>query len=253
MPINKTRLSREEEARYLARAQELRSAQVKCEVPDEWQQNFHDLDIFVAAPAGNILCELSSGVTAYAIWAQLIALRSNLRLENCAIMSDWDSESIVLCQSERGLYRVGSACQFTEANVLNHRIENGLHFHHRGDIAEGWVVASGYTPIPEKYRDWMVTKLSLTFTDQFGHDYSAHAEAALQRSSCLKNSVSRVRKSPGLLEIGDPGNEIGFREAPASTLKRQPQGREGASINGDDSMTTADLSSDHGCPSVRAK
>jgi hypothetical protein len=206
----------EEQARHLVLVQELRAAGLDCEFPNELRENSRDLDISVAPFEGNILCELSSGVTAYAIWVRLIALRGNVRLENCTIVSDWDLESIVLCQNQRGLYRVGQAVDFTEQEALNHRIENGLCFHHRGDVAEGWVVASGYKPIPEKYRDRMITKLSLTFTDQFGHDHCAYPEAALQRSSCLKNSVSRVRKSPGLFETGDPGNEIWSREVPKS-------------------------------------
>ncbi len=228
MPVKKTHLSRAEQARYLAWAKELQAAQVDCEVPDVWQENSHDLDIFMAAPAGNILCELPSGVTAYAIWVHLIALRSNLRLENCRIVSDWDSESIVLCQDHKGLYIVGQAVALPKEDVLNHRIEEGLCFHHRGDVAEGWVVASGHTPIPDKFRDWMITKLSVTFTDQFGHDYTALAEAALQRSAGLKNSVSRVRRSPGLFEIEHPRNEIWAPEVPTSTLSRQPEGGGGA-------------------------
>jgi hypothetical protein len=233
MPIKKARLSRKEQARHLVRVQELQAMGLDCEIPNELQdKNFHDLDIFVAPFEGNILCELSLGVTAYAIWVKLIALRSNVRLENCRIVSLWESESIVLCQSQRGLYRVGSACLFTEAEVLNQRIENGLRFHHRGDVAEGWLVASGHTPIPDKFRDWMITKLSVTFTDQFGHDYTALAEAALQRSAGLKASVSRVRKSPGLFEIEHPRNEIWAPEVPTSTPSRQPEGGGGAAQRG---------------------
>lgn len=227
MPIKKARLSGEEQAKHLARVEELRAAGLDCELPNELQEKiFHDLDIFVAPRGENILCELRSGVTAYAILVRLIALVSNLRLENCGIVSDWDAESIMLCRSQRGLYCVESACLFTEAQALNRRIENGLRFHHRGDGAEGWLVASGHKPIPDKYRDCMITTLSLTFTDQFGHDYSAHAEAMLQRSAHVRNTDSRVRRSSGLFEIGgDLENENWSREVPTSTLRRQPEGR----------------------------
>jgi hypothetical protein len=182
MPIKKARLSRAEQARHLARVQELRGAGVDCELPDELQEKaVHDLDIFVAPSHGNILCEISPGFTAYAIWVRLIALRSNVRLENCKIVSDWDLESIVLCQSQKGQYRVGQAVDFPEDDVLNHRIERGLRFHHRGDVAEGWVVASGLKLIPDTYRNWMITRLSLAFTDQFGCEHTTKAEAILQR------------------------------------------------------------------------
>jgi hypothetical protein len=137
MPIKKARLSREEQARHLVRVQELRAAGLDCELPNELQENLNALYIAVAPPARNILCALSSGVTAYAIWVQLIALRTNLRLENCTIVSDWDLESIALCPSQRGRYRAGSAIEFAEGGVLNYRIESRLCFHHRGDVAEG--------------------------------------------------------------------------------------------------------------------
>jgi hypothetical protein len=224
MPIKKIRLSRAEKARYLARAGELKAAQVDCEVPDDWQETSQDLDIFTAAPGGNILCEIPSGVTAYAIWVHLTALRSNVRLEECRIESDWDLASIVLCQDHKGLYIVGQAVNLQAEDVLNHRIENGLCFHDRGDVAEGWVVATGHKPIPDKYRNWMITELCLRFTDQFGHDHCAYAEAALERSARSRNSDSRVRKSPGLFEVGNPGNEIWSREVPTSTPSRQPEG-----------------------------
>jgi hypothetical protein len=222
MPIKKTQLSRERQAMYLVWAQELQAAGLDCEVPNDLQENYHDLDIFVAAPAENILCELPSGATAYAIWAHLIALSSNLRLENCKIVSEWDLESTVLCQNQKGLYRVGHAVNFTEEEVLNHRIENGLHFHHPGEVAEGWVVASGLRPIPDKYRNWMIRELCLTFTDQYGHDFSARAKATLHRSARSMNSDSRVRKSPGAFEVENTGNEIWSREVPKSS--RQPDG-----------------------------
>lgn len=224
MPIKRVQLNRQQEAKYRALVRDLQTAQLICAVPGEREdeEKLHELDIFVAPPEGNILCELSSGVTAYAIWVQLVALGSNLRLENCEIVSDWDSESIVLWHSERGLYRVESAINLTDAEVLNHRIENGLRFHHRGDGAEGWLVASGLKPIPEKYGDRMITKLGLTFTDQFGHDYPAQAEAILQRSAHLRNSDSRVRKSPGLFETGDSERKV-WAEVPVVTRSRQPE------------------------------
>ena len=150
-----------------------------------------------------------------------------MRLDDCRIMSPWDFESIVLCQSEKGLYRVGSAFEFTEGDVLNHRIESGLRFHRRGDVFEGWVVASGLKLVPDQYRDGMITRLSLTFTDQFGCEHSAHAEAPLQRSACLENFVSRVRKAPGLFETGNPRNQIPSHEPAQSVLRTQSEGREG--------------------------
>jgi hypothetical protein len=208
MPVRRTQLNREQKARYLAGVQDLRAAGLECEVPNELQQSSRSFDIFAAPPSENILCELPSGVTAYAIWVRLLARVSNLILESVTIESAWDPESITLWRNQRGLYRVGQAISLTEEDVLNHRIENGLHLHSPGDIAEGWVVASGFRPIPDKYRSWMITRLSLTFTDQFGHDHSVQAEATLQRGARLRDSDSRARKTQGRFEVGRDENEI---------------------------------------------
>jgi hypothetical protein len=205
MPIKKARLTREEQFRHLERIRELRAAGVDCELPNELQSDSHALDISIDPWEGNILCELSSGVTAYAIGVHLTALRSDVRVRSCTIESSWDSHSVVLCTNQLGLYRVGQAVSFTEAESLNHRIESGLCFHRRGDVAEGWVVASSLTPIPYQYRDRMITKLSLTFTDQFGHEHREHGEAAIERSEILRK-VSR-RRLPSLFEV-DPKVEI---------------------------------------------
>ena len=221
MPIKKTRLTREERASFLLRAQELQAAGLECQIPNEMQENFHDLDIFVAPREGNILCELPSGVTAYAIWVRLTALRNNLRLENCRIMSDWDPESIALCQNQKGVYRIGQAVHLTQEETINQRIENGLKFHHRGDVAEGWLIASGLRPIPDMYRDWMITKLSLTFTDQFGRDYTEQAQANLQRSGTSKDSRLRVRSSLG--GIRQREIEDGYREITSNPSRREPR------------------------------
>jgi len=219
MPVKRTRLVRAQQDVYLARAQELQAAGLNCEIPDEWQENSRSLDIFVAPREGNILCEISTGVTAYAIWMQLVALRSNLILQNFRMASEWDSESIALCSARGELYRVGAAFEFTEDETLNHRIERGLHFRRRGEVAEGWLLASGHRPIPEKYPDWITTELRITFTDQFGHDHSARAKATLDRSAPLRDSDFRVRKSQREFEVLRPEKEICFRETAPSTLK----------------------------------
>jgi hypothetical protein len=91
---------------YLALAEELQTAQVKCIIPDDLRQNSHDLDIVVGGPADNILCEFSTGLTAYAIWVKLVALRPHLSLEDCRIepIGTW----IRLCCAEAGQGSIAS-------------------------------------------------------------------------------------------------------------------------------------------------
>jgi hypothetical protein len=198
MPEKRTRLIRAQQAKYLERAQELQAAGVDCEIPIAWEENGRSLDIFVAPHEGNILCELSNGITACAIGVDILALTGNLILKEFSIVSEWGSEFIALCPNAKGLFRVGSAFEFAELETLNHRIENGLRFSRRGDAAAGWLLASSNQPIPDEYRPCMITELRLTFTDQFGHCHSAQAQATLQRSGRLKDADFRVPKSESL-------------------------------------------------------
>jgi hypothetical protein len=74
----------------------------------------------------------------------LVAIRGNLILRDFSIASEWDPKLVALSANGRGLYGVGSAFEFVAHEVLNHRFETGIHFRRRGDIAEGWLVASGF-------------------------------------------------------------------------------------------------------------
>jgi hypothetical protein len=129
----------------------------------------------------------------------------------------------VLCRSRTGLYRVGSAVDLCEREVLNHRIEDGLYFHHSG-VAEGWLVADGLKPVPAEYSNWRTTEVCLTFTDQFGHSYPAHAQAFLDRSARFVDSPARVRESSGPFETADAENTIWVPETTSRTHRRESEG-----------------------------
>jgi hypothetical protein len=196
MPFKKTRLVLAERAKYLECALELQSGGLDVEIPEEWLEHSRELEIIVAPPSENILCELPSGITACAVQVNLIALRGNLILKDFVVASEWDADLMPLSSDGRGLYGVGSAFEFAEGEVLNRRLEAGLHFRRRGDTAEGWVVAAGYTPLPERYLDRIMTELTLTFTDQFGKVYPERANVILERSSRRKKWLHGLRSQP---------------------------------------------------------
>jgi hypothetical protein len=197
MPVKKIRLSPAEKARYLEHVQELQSAGIECDIPEEMFEHRQSLRIDVAPPSENILYELPNGVAAYAIQVYLVALRGNLILRNFAISSEWGSDLVALSANSRGLYSVGPAFEFAANEVLNPRFDTGMHFRRRGDIAEGWLVASSLQPIPDKYPNRIMTELTLTFTDQFGQPHSAQAQAVLERSARRKGRRTlRSRSMP---------------------------------------------------------
>jgi hypothetical protein len=202
LPVTRKQLSSMQRARYLEHALELQSVGIDCDIPDEWLEHSRSLEISVAPPSENILRQLPSGPTACAIQVYLVCLVGNLVLKDFAIASEWDSDLIALTANGRGLYSVGPALEFTEREVLNHRFERGLHFRRCGDIAEGWLVACGVKPIPDKYPNRMRTELTLTFTDQFDQPHAAHAQVVLERSTRQQKryEVVRLSKTDGFYE-----------------------------------------------------
>jgi hypothetical protein len=229
MPVKRNQLSPAQQARYLVRIQELQAAKVNCAVPDDWLAKSHDLDIIIGPAQDSFLCELSTGVTGCAIPVRTVSLCSNLILPNFRIASEWDPELVAVFANAKNLYRVGVAFEFAENETLNHRFEKGLRFRRRGDVAEGYLIACSHIPIPDKYENRMIMKLSVTFTDQFGHNHSAHAYVPLERSKCVRISNSRVGKSSGLFEIGNPGGMTpGFGGEPIRPIGRRPEEWEGA-------------------------
>lgn len=200
MPIRKARLSRAEEARYLAAAQELQAAELGCEIPGAWLENSRALDIMVNPPHENFLRELRNGQVGYAVFVRLIARRGGSILEDFVIASEWDSDLIPLRAKEKELYRFTPSFDFVWDEVLNHRIEDGLRFNRRGDMAKGWLLATGYQPIPDKYRNWMSAQVDVIFTDQFGDNHVVPAEAFVERSAHQKHLGVRPGKSARLFE-----------------------------------------------------
>jgi len=200
MPARKVRLSRAEQARYLVAAQQLRDAGLPCEIPELSLATSYPLDIVVAPPHENTLRELPNGSVVYAVYARLLARRGGSILESFEIASEWDSALVPLCAKKNGLYSFESAVNFVWGEVLNHRIENGLRFHGRGDLAEGQLLAIGHRPIPEKYKDWMGAPLEVTFTDQFGEDHYVSAMAFVERCQPQRELPAQPKRFQGMLD-----------------------------------------------------
>jgi len=91
------------------------------------------------------------------------------------------------------------ATQLVNRNVIS-PIEKSLRFHHRGYLAEGWLLAVGQERIPDTYRQGMTQRLEVRLTDQFGGDHFAQADAFVERSVHQKAPALRPVKFPGLFE-----------------------------------------------------
>jgi hypothetical protein len=72
-------------------------------------------------------------------------------------------------------------CGLQQSEVLNQRIENNLRMI-RGQMVEGWFVATGLRPVPAKYGPLPVP-FELVIFDQFGNENRADGRLSVLRSA----------------------------------------------------------------------
>jgi LPS sulfotransferase NodH len=91
-----------------------------------------------------------------------------------------------------------------------------MHFRRRGDVAEGWLVASGIKPIPDNYPNRAVMELTLSFTDQFGQPHAAQGQAILERSAQRKEKWMQRSSSQRPIDVpqGESENNRNISEMP---------------------------------------
>ena len=200
MPTLKRRLSRLEEATHRDYLRQLQSEGIDVEIPQEWQENSRALDIVLARERG---FRIATGGVYYAILVRLVAVLSRLLLTEWGLSTDYDAQIVPESFSERDpLWKLGSQV-YQQREVLNSRIEKNLVVS-RGEIVEGWLLASGITPIPAQYSNFAVVPFRLSFWDQFGD------EIAVQRGNFsvlrkVQRDSTGVRKGTGLYGLDATG------------------------------------------------
>jgi hypothetical protein len=206
MPIYKPRLTRTEQAKYLAVARELVGAGVTLRIPDEWCDNASRLQILIDGPPASSIYQLASGLVVYAVHVRILAERGAVILQDFQIIPAWDS-GICECSPEKGTgYRFAPGLDYEWNEVLNHRIVNLLRFSRRGDMQEGWLLAMGYKPVPEEYGPGRPAPLEVAFLDQFSQQHTASAVFAVERSAKATKPAARPRT--GLWEREDTSERV---------------------------------------------
>jgi len=221
MPIRRPHLSRAELPRYLSAAQQLCAAGCDIEIPAEWREHSNAFDIHIGPPEENIIRQLPNGGVGCAVWARLIARRTGVILEDFGLAAAWDPDLIPLSLGKKDLYSFARGFDFRREEVLNHRIEKLLRFHHRGYLAEGWLVATGLKPIPDTYRNNMSVPVEVRFTDQFGSDHFGKADAFVERSARQKTPALRPVTVSGLFEPLVPGMRDAIEESGIITCQAE--------------------------------
>jgi hypothetical protein len=195
MSMRKTKLSWAEAAKYIGDLKWLQARGIDLEIPPELLESSRSLEITIGRPPASLVCDVRRGGTAYyAVWVRLVA-KSRVTVLDSEIKVSWDDQIVLESFISRDkLCRCHMV--FTESELLNERIENGLRFPHRGHMVEGWIVATGLRPIPDEYRHGVIVPFELTFSDQFGQEISQRSQLSVSRSA--KRKISAVRPGGGL-------------------------------------------------------
>jgi hypothetical protein len=218
MSIRQPRLSREKEAIYLACLQQLQAEGRDVEIPEEWQENAERRDVEIILSSESTVFEPARGGIYYAVMARLTALRSGLTLVHCEISTTWDDQIMAESFDERNLiYKLGRQ-EYRADEVLNQKIEHNISLR-RGQIAEGWILASGLRPVPAEYGDHSTAPFELKLFDQFETEYAARGTLSVLRK--LRQQDTSIGRGTGLYEPGATGKPrelaITERAAPKSS------------------------------------
>jgi hypothetical protein len=195
MPNHKRRLSRAKEAKYLACLQELRAGGQDLEIPEEWLQHSRALDVVLAGPEKSTVFETPNGGVVYALYTRWVALRPGVTVTEWDVCTRYDDQIVSESFDDRiPLCKLGGQ-EFLKREVLNQRIENGLRLV-RGEVVEGWLLATGLRPIPAEYRDFAIVPFEIVITDSLRHEYRADATLSVLRRA--RQCRPGVRRGTGL-------------------------------------------------------
>jgi len=193
MPIRKLQVSREKEATYSDCLRQLRDEGIDVEVSEEWLEHSRALDIVLAGPEENTISETPSGGFVYAVRIRGVAQRSGSIVTEWDLCTDYDDQIVPESFNDRKtVCRVGGQ-EYRRCELLNQQIEAGLRLS-RGELVEGWLLATGLRRVPMEYGNTVPCKLVLY--DQFGYEITAEGKASVLRSA--QSHSPGVRRGTGL-------------------------------------------------------
>src|ERR1700722_17466075 len=203
MPVQKSRLSRAEESTHHDYLRQMQAEGIDVEISEEWEENSRALDVVLAGPAESMVFESATGGVCYAVLARLGVERSGVILTEPDLSTDYDQQ-IVAESFDDGARVCKLGGQFySQHEVLNSRIEKNLVLR-CGQIVEGFLLATGLSPIPPEYGNSAVVPFRLSFLDQFGDEIGAQ-RGTLSVLRMPRLGGRTMRKGSGLYGLDSTG------------------------------------------------
>jgi len=221
MPIRKTRQSREEKKRCLARLQQLEREGIDVGIFDKLVEELRPVEITVGHGPMTSVFDLPSGCVGYEVWVSMVGLEP---VEGeIELATDYDDQIMLENFDQRKETWYLGRRSYHRTEVLNPFLDPCLRFRSRGHRFEGTILATGLAPIPPEYCDKKLAPLKLIFRDQFGHEFTEQAELYVDRSAKRVLSTARknrLRDDGGLAVPADmitrhrraPGDSVGLPE-----------------------------------------
>ena len=189
MTINKSRLSKKEQEKYLRCLQELRAGGCDVEIPSQWLNQSNGVEIIIHDDGSTLVSARPRGSVIYEVSTRLVAKQPDVTLVDCRLETDWDSDIVLESFQGNGpIYKLGHL-KYPAAEVLNDQIENSIRFHYRGQMVEGVILFSGLKPIPERYGLGTLAPFRLAFLDQFDVEMEVESKLLVIRETKRKIGV----------------------------------------------------------------
>src|SRR5579862_1152157 len=191
MLTTKHRLSRTEQIEDFETLRELKAEGVDVGDLDD---DTIPIDIQVGSSIENTVWQThKSSVARYACYVHLTAVTTNLAISDCKITSEFDQDIFLQTDFSKKLVFEFHGHHFHPSTILNQRLD-GLRFNYRGQVIEGWLLASGIRPIPRELPDKRFAWVHLTFSDSLGRALQTKAPLSVLRSTRSPKAIAKPGK-----------------------------------------------------------
>lgn len=231
MPRTRWTLTRTEKNEYVARAKWLASVGAAVEISEPALSQPSALRTSQYGPEfHNIIINLHPGRIVVIVGVRLLAVRTGITVCDCAYTLPWKGPELFLWNAPEGsTYRLAKGLEFSQDEVLNHRIEERMPLR-RGLPVEGLVVATGFAPLPEHFRHGMPVNVGITFMDEFDNVFPLEVELHVNRRVGGMQEPARASEYRGLFkaEKFNMENEGCVPQAVTARVHNQAHARDSA-------------------------